>query len=204
MSTWDTYLREPLRWPLALMGYGFDWLRLMADTVAGAASEAAPRAGGAAPGAPVAAGPRPGTTPARGPAQTTVKENRSMRDQDLSGDDLKLVRYRVLFVKREYEVAFPERDDLLTYSTGPAEYGGLKIAEFMEDAAKGGVAQPPKWKAKGYPPANGQPPGGWSIPSEDRKYVKFYFEVLDRIPREKAEYAKDQVDVLREISAKIG
>lgn len=32
-------------------------------------------------------------------------------ERDLHDDTLKLVRYKVLFVKREYEHAFPEQED---------------------------------------------------------------------------------------------
>ena len=34
-----------------------------------------------------------------------------MSDKDLNDDQLKLVRYKILFVKRDYETAFPEREE---------------------------------------------------------------------------------------------
>src|SRR6266705_6289990 len=43
-------------------------------------------------------------------AETIHKEERKMPDRDLSDDMLKLVRFKVLFVKRDYEVAFPEQE----------------------------------------------------------------------------------------------
>lgn len=149
-----------------------------------------------------------------GPGSAPVnraEENRAMRDQDLSGEDVKLVRYKILFVKRDLEVAFPEEEDLVTYPTRPAEYGGLKVADFMrrawerlpndDDAPK----RPAKWHSAGYPDEahrNGE--HGFRIPPEDERHVKFYFEVLDRFPREAAEYDKQKVEVLRDISRKIG
>src|SRR5262249_26968088 len=38
--------------------------------------------------------------------QAIPKEDIKMSDKDLSGEDLKLVRYKVLFIKRDYEWAF--------------------------------------------------------------------------------------------------
>ena len=42
--------------------------------------------------------------------QTTQEEVRKMADTNLSDDMLKLVRYKILFVKRDYEHAFPEKE----------------------------------------------------------------------------------------------
>src|SRR5437588_561310 len=46
-------------------------------------------------------------------AEATHKEIEKMRDKDLSDDQLKLVRYKILFVKRDYEAAFPEREEVV-------------------------------------------------------------------------------------------
>src|SRR5262249_39171880 len=52
---------------------------------------------------------RPGAT-----AESDRKERCGMPDQDLSGENtLKLVRYKVVFVKRDYEVAFREQEELV-------------------------------------------------------------------------------------------
>jgi len=54
-------------------------------------------------------------------AEVTDKET-TMRDKDLSDDQLKLVRYKILFVKRDYETAFPEQEELVAdlYQVGHA------------------------------------------------------------------------------------
>src|SRR5712691_1464821 len=48
-------------------------------------------------------------------AATNLKEIINMSDKDLSNKDLlKLVRYKILFVKRDYEAAFPEAEELVS------------------------------------------------------------------------------------------
>jgi len=45
------------------------------------------------------------------------------------------------------------------------------------------------------------PPG---FPEDDKKYLRVYFEVLERYKREKFRYEEEQIDVLREIRDEIG
>src|SRR6476646_6998407 len=45
----------------------------------------------------------------------TSTEGGSMADQDLSGDDLKVVRYRIIFTKRDYEGTLDEGEDTVNY-----------------------------------------------------------------------------------------
>jgi hypothetical protein len=130
------------------------------------------------------------------------KNEMSDRDRDLSGDDLKLVHYRILFTKRDLEAVFEEQHDLVTYNANAAEWAGLKVAEFMEQVARGAVARPAKWRASGYP--QGASDRGWGLPEEDRRHLRIYFEVLQRFGRERAEYDQEQVKVLREINSNIG
>jgi hypothetical protein len=82
----------------------------------------------------------------------------------------------------------------------------LKIAEFFEQVAQGDIPRP-AFKESGYAPLEPVPgqPGKqkWTIPREDRKYVKFIYQVDRRLPRGEAEYARDQVKVLREIRDRI-
>jgi len=131
------------------------------------------------------------------------KEVTQMKDQDLSGENkLKLVRYKVLFVKRDYEVAFPEKEELVSYDTGGAEWAGLKVAHFMGRLSK--TKRPERWRDTESP----YPPGASgeyidSIPKQDEKYIKVYFEVLQRWDREEAEYDKQQIEVLRQIAKRL-
>jgi hypothetical protein len=138
--------------------------------------------------------------------QTTVKEVTRMPDQDLGGDDLKLVRYKVLFTKRDYEVAFDEQEDLVSYSTTPAAFGGLRLRDFLAAASAGKLRRPSKWIEKNYPDditQIGTRPDGsaieeWSISVQDQKYIQLYLEVIGRYPKEEKEYDKELVEVLRD------
>src|SRR5439155_5145398 len=59
-------------------------------------------------------------------------EERKMPDRDLSGDDLKLVRYKVLFTKRNFEHAFPEKEELVYDNMEATRFVAWKIAEFIQ------------------------------------------------------------------------
>ena len=128
------------------------------------------------------------------------QEGASMRDQDLSGPDLKLVRYKILFTKRDYEYAFPEVEDIVSYATNATDFAGLKVAQFM--CGLDTLPRPKLWRSKNYPKKahqSGSPTIG-EIPPEDHKYVKIFFEVLARYEKEDED---SQVQILREISEKI-
>ena len=106
------------------------------------------------------------------------KETSTMLDQDLSGDDLKLVRYRILYTKRDHEKILAHGDKLVNYSTTLPDYGGLITCEWVD-----------------------------SHPDEarhlDKKYIQTYLEVLTRYPKQEKEYDKETVTVLREIRDRI-
>jgi hypothetical protein len=122
------------------------------------------------------------------------------QDKDLHDDMLKLVRYKVLFVRREYEHAFSEQEDLVSDNMDGAAFTAWKIAEFIQDLHRGTTPVPAKWADKKYPPQefvkdkflNG-------LPHEDKKYLRIYYEVLERYPREKFKYEEQQIRVLEDI-----
>lgn len=132
-------------------------------------------------------------------------------DKDLRDDMLKLVRYKVMFVRREYEVAFPEQEDLVSDNLDGSAFTAWKIAEFIQELQKGNTAVPAKWISKGYPsnPAPPAPPFQkdgklLGLPAEHKKYLRVYYEVLDRYPREKFKYEEQQIRILEEIRDKLG
>ncbi|HSE19899.1 MAG TPA: hypothetical protein VLB46_22750 [Pyrinomonadaceae bacterium] len=147
---------------------------------------------------------------------TNQKEKTDMDDRDLSDDKkLKLVRYKILFIKRDYEAAFPEVEELVSDSMDDTAYTAWKVAEFIQRL--GDTPVPNKWGAAKdwqhghnpdaepkYPPP-GDPEfkdGRWVIrrlPENDKKYLRVYFEVLDRYDREKFKYEERQIEVLEEI-----
>lgn len=141
------------------------------------------------------------------------KENTSMqdhegatrRDRDLHDDMLKLVRYKILFVRREYEHAFPEREDLVYDSMDGTAFAAWKVAEFIQELGKEKTPVPDKWRDKGYPKSSQQRNGMLTgLDDEDKKYLRVYFEVLERYPREKFKYEEEQIDILRKMLHKLG
>jgi hypothetical protein len=131
--------------------------------------------------------------------ETNPKEERKMPDTDLSNDMLKLVRYKILFVKRDYEVAFPEREELVSDNLTSTAYTGWKIAEFIQNLDE--IDAPAKWRDQKYPRdfGNAKDIRIRKLPEDDKKYLRVYFEVLDSYVREQFKYEEDQIDVLKEI-----
>lgn len=127
------------------------------------------------------------------------------RDKDLHDDMLKLVRYKILFVRREYEYAFPEQEDLVSDNMDGSAFTAWKIAEFIQDLHRQTTRVPLKWKDKNYPPREFIKDGYLNgIPHEDKKYLRVYFEVLERYPREKFKYEEQQIKVLEDIRDILG
>lgn len=113
-------------------------------------------------------------------------------------DQLRLVRYKVLFLKRDLEVAFPEQEELVVEEIPKDGFISWKIAEFIQLMARGEVRQPGKWQEKNYPPdvRNGNV---MSLPDKDKRFLRVYVQVLDTYDRERMNYERDQIDVLKEI-----
>jgi len=131
--------------------------------------------------------------------ETNLKEERKMPDTDLSDDMLKLVRYKILFIKRDYEVAFQEVEEIVHDNLAGTAFTGWKIAEFIQNLDT--VTVPFKWRKQHYPRDVGDDKDAkvLKLPEEDKKYLRVYYEVLDRYVREEFKYEEDQIDVLKEI-----
>lgn len=152
--------------------------------------------------------------PDSGITEITFKEEKPLsnngdhangRDKDLHDDMLKLVRYKVLFVRREYEYAFPEQEDLVSDNMDGSAFTAWKIAEFIQDLHRQTTRVPIKWRDKNYPPREFIKDGYLNgIPHEDKKYLRVYFEVLERYPREKFKYEEQQIKVLEDIRDRLG
>lgn len=128
----------------------------------------------------------------------------SVLDKDLRDDMLKLVRYKILFVRREYEIAFPEQEDIVSDNMDGDAFSAWKVAEFIQDLHAGETPIPMRWVEQNYPPPefrNGRFLNG--IPHEDKKYLRVYFQVLERFPREKFKYEEQQIRVLEEIRDRV-
>jgi hypothetical protein len=141
--------------------------------------------------------------------QETMQEERAMSDKDLHDDMLKLIRYKILFVKRDYEHAFPEEEELVSENTDAAGYTAWKVAEFIQRLGQHRTIIPDKWKE--YPDdkddqgrlkyRDGKILTG--LPEDDKKYLRIYYEVLERYPRERFKYEERQIEVLEQIRDKI-
>jgi hypothetical protein len=151
-------------------------------------------------------------------AGTNTKEAIDMTDRDLSDDkQLKLVRYKILFIKRDYEVAFPEKEELVSDSMDESAYTAWKVAEFIQRLDETPV--PHKWGGSKIEKERPKYPkdshgvllaryreGEWIIhklPEDDKKYLRVYFQVLDRYDREEFKYHERQIEVLEEIRDRI-
>jgi hypothetical protein len=138
---------------------------------------------------------------------TTQKDGGNMGDwdgqnQDLSGEDLKVVRYRIIFTKRDYEDDLDGGEETINYPTNGGSYGGLKVAQFMKKVAAKQVPRPASWKENCYPPdAAGD--ADWDFPADDLRYITFLYEVIRRVEREEKEYDKEQVRILRGIQERL-
>jgi len=142
-------------------------------------------------------------------AKVTDKET-VMRDKDLSDDQLKLVRYKILFVKRDYETAFPEKEELVADNITGEGFAAWKVAEFIQQLGDKKTYIPSDWK-KGDKPKYPEEAkytehtkDGWvllGLAERDKKYLRVFFEVLERYVREEDE--DTDVDVLREIRDEI-
>ena len=127
-----------------------------------------------------------------------------MSDKDLRDDMLKLIRYKILFVKRDLEYAFPEKEELVAENTDAAGYTAWKIAEFIqklnETPDSREMAEQKTIRAESHETS---PPGPSTmineLDEEDKKYLRVYYEVLERYPRERFKYEERQIEVLEEI-----
>ncbi len=185
--------------------------------VVGSTPEAGENVGGSGEGDVSVPQPSPVNTQESGSTNADATEKREEKtlsndgngiglDKDLHDDMLKLVRYKILFVKREYEVAFKEAEDLVSDNMDGSAFAAWKVAEFIQQLAKSKTDVPEKWGTK-YPSEDrdtyvksGKLVG---FPDGDKKYLRVYYEVLDRYPREKFKYEEQQIDVLKEIRDKI-
>lgn len=131
-------------------------------------------------------------------------ENKArVKDKDLRDDLLKLVRYKILFVKREYEHAFREQEELIAENIDATSFTAWKAAEFVQRLAHDEKTKvPSKWLTKNYPPDEPKYRVGEmlkGLPEEDKKYLRVFYEVVERYPREKFKFEEQQIEVLQQI-----
>jgi hypothetical protein len=119
-------------------------------------------------------------------------------------DRLRLVRFKILFLKRDLEIAFPEEEELVAEDMTKDGFISWKVAEFIQKLTRSEVKQPGKWKDENNYPANeegGVVRNGYviSLPDKDKRFLRVYCQVLAWYDREKRNFERDQADELREI-----
>jgi hypothetical protein len=144
---------------------------------------------------------------------TTKKDGGNMgdwdgNDQDLSGEDVKVVQYRIIFTKRDYEATLYEHEETVAYPTNGGSFGALMISRFMGDLAKNGRKLPEIWQDSvdelKYPPCDLISDGKYfGIPYDDQKYITFLYKVMGRVDRQEKEYDKEQIKILDQIRRRL-
>jgi hypothetical protein len=121
------------------------------------------------------------------------------RSGSLNDEGLKLVRYKVLFVKRDLETVLEQRDELVSDKLDDQDFISWKTAEFMQRLST--VNAPARWVQKKYPQEYraGAESKLQSIPDDDQKYLRVYFEIIDTYPREDFRYDEREIDALEGI-----
>jgi hypothetical protein len=124
------------------------------------------------------------------------------RGRDLDCDKksenlLRLYRYKILFIKRDYEWAFPEQEELVADDLRDTDFVAWKVAQFIQNLDT--TAVPQKWKDKKYPPAAKGGDYIIGLPEDDKKYIRVYYEILDTYCREPFDYEGRQIEVLEQI-----
>lgn len=122
-------------------------------------------------------------------------------------DRLRLVRYKVLFLKDKLEHAFQEDEELVAEDITKDGFISWKIAEFIQRLRRREIRQPRKWFERNNYPANdggavtGRFPNSFvvDLPDRDKKYLRVYSAVLDWYDRERKNYEREKVDALEEI-----
>lgn len=130
-------------------------------------------------------------------------------DQDLSGDDVKVVQYRIVFTKRDYEATLHEDEETVAYPTNGGSFGALMISRFIADLAQNGRKVPSPWKHSAdllkYPQGDDlvHDERYWGIPFDDQKYIAFFYKVMGRVERQEKEYDKEQIRLLDQIRQRL-
>jgi hypothetical protein len=136
-----------------------------------------------------------------------VSEEIKNMDKNLNDDMLKLVRFKVLFVKRDYEHAFNEEEALVADNMDGSAFTAWKIAEFIQRLGRGATEVPSNWK--NYPDDTNVATRGerkylTGFPEGDKKYLRVYYEVLERYSREKLQYQEDHLNELKAQTSYLG
>lgn len=140
------------------------------------------------------------------------KEEKDMWDRESGENDLKVVRYWVLFDKRDYEEIFSSGEieprlnrtdgvELVLGRQSIEEFRGEKRTRFRQQLNN--IRRPEKWRNKQYPPrVTGD--NIEHLPDGDfDEYTQVIVEVIHQQARRDRDYEKDKVDLLGVINHSI-
>lgn len=208
LSIWSRMLQIPVRFlqiPFEAINWG---LNRIAETANDSLLSPAP-----APAAPPEAEPAVSGVPlpAGSPApriEEIIDDNIENDENDpdaLRGDRLKLVRWRICFVRHGEEYSFPPHEELIADDLGPGVFEAWKSAEFVQSLTDPEKAPevPETWSA--YLPANCRHGNGRlrRFPPGDMKHLRVFFEVIRYSRRERMHFHERQLTLLREIATNL-
>lgn len=128
-------------------------------------------------------------------------------------DGVKLVNYKISFVKEDLEAVLFDGQEIVDDGNDcGTSLEVWKTAEFVQVLAREPQRRPGKWIENQYPPADSghrvdkhnhpEVHGKYynGLPEEDKKYLRFYQEVLASYERESTNYAEAQAQALKSIN----
>lgn len=117
----------------------------------------------------------------------------------LSDDQLKLVEYEIVFVKRGYEYVFvTTKSELVKKNIDECAFKGSKIAQFVLSMQANPVSVPESWKNYS---GVGDDFKLRRLPDEDLVYLQVNYKVIWRHERETLKYHEDKLDEMRKQTA---
>jgi len=130
--------------------------------------------------------------------QPTETEECEMTELNLRGDDLKVVRYTISFVRRDVEEVLDFGVAMINYSTTEGDYTATRREEFIRKVLRPGVGflRPSQWVTENYPDAQYIDNRGFVIdlPNDDRdKYLRVHLELVTRYEKEERPYKKVKI-----------
>ena len=108
-----------------------------------------------------------------------------MADRNLSDDMVKLVEYSIVTIQREHERLLTRGEKIVTDNMTGEAFASWMIAEYLQ--------------SRDYKEKVEKDKERWKIKHEEKKYLRVYYNVLDRWPEQDLEYEEKQLKVLKGI-----
>ena len=122
-----------------------------------------------------------------GPPQ--AEERRIMADTNLSDDMVKLVEYSIVSIQREKERRLYSGEQIVTENLTGEAFASWMITQYLQ--------------SEGYASQVAEDASN-TIRERDRKYLRVFYNVLDRWPEQSLDYEEKQLDILKDIAEALG